>query len=444
MLYKFHTNILIVTLLAYGLISVLIYQRVFCVMTIGFLVAFVTQMALLIFFAQEKERELSPKLLFWTVLVYTLFLGSFLMLISYYYDGDTFMFCKFDAMFYYSYSMKFAELGLVQGLNFVVHTFEYDDWGAIVFDGLMMSIVPDKLFLNAVHLILGATTSVYLYKIGRYYMPDIYAFLAALGFGTSSYIVFFHCSFLKESVFVFMVVATLYYLFLFITNQSRSAWLPILLLLIAQLFYRPAVTAMLLVSAMVYYAITQRKNAISIFLYAAAAVVFAASLGDLQQIMDSNTQGGNVEALVAETNNSSYSYSFNYFVSLFGAIFGPFPSSFPKNPEAPTWVVFYGAGLSYRMFLVFAFWTGIYMIFKKKLIELYPIVMFVLFELVATGLVCASLELRKVILHIPFIYLIAFYGLWTQSEKDNSMSYTVWIKYGFIIAVFYLWNVVKV
>ena len=241
-----------------------------------------------------------------------------------------------------------------------------------------------------------------------------------------------------------MVVATLYYLFLFITNQSRSAWLPILLLLIAQLFYRPAVTAMLLVSAMVYYAITQRKNAISIFLYAAAAVVFAASLGDLQQIMDSNTQGGNVEALVAETNNSSYSYSFNYFVSLFGAIFGPFPSSFPKNPEAPTWVVFYGAGLSYRMFLVFAFWTGIYMIFKKKLIELYPIVMFVLFELVATGLVCASLELRKVILHIPFIYLIAFYGLWTQSEKDNSMSYTVWIKYGFIIAVFYLWNVVKV
>ena len=32
----------------------------------------------------------------------------------------------------------------------------------------------------------------------------------------------------------------------------------------------------------------------------------------MQEILDSNTQGGDVEALVAETNNSSYSYSFKW------------------------------------------------------------------------------------------------------------------------------------
>lgn len=417
-------------------------------MTIGFIFAFITQMALMLYFSREEQTVHTTKTLFWTVLTYSVVLGTVFMLISYYHDGDSFVFCKFDAMFYYTNSIKFAEMGVTDGFKYITQHYHYDDWGALIFDGLLMSIVPSKLFLNAIHMLLGAISSVFLFKIGRYYMSNVYAFLAALGFGTSSFMVFFHCSFLKESVFVFFVIATMYYLFLFITNQHRFAWIAIAFFLLVQIFYRPAVTAMLIISIVSYYGITQRKNAISFFLYIIAAGIFVVVLKDIQEILTSNTQGGDVEALVAETNNSSYSYSFNYFVSLFGAVFGPFPTCFSKDPETPTWIAYYGAGLSYRMFLVFSFWYGAYMIYKNRLIELLPMMMFLLFELLATGLVCASLELRKVILHIPFIYFVAFYGLWSRSKKENTasnfFSFPVLVEYGFIIGVFFLWNVVKV
>lgn len=444
MLYKLHTDILIVGALAYGFIAVAIAGRAFNLIGLCFVVAFVTQMSLMIYFSREDEIHYSDKLLFTTVLIYSLSLGAFFMLVSYYLDGDTFLLSKIDAMFYYKNSMKFAELGIVKGFEFICGEYKYDDWGALILDGIVLYIIPHKLFLNAIYMLMGATSAVFLFRIGKHFMPDAYAFSAALAYSTSSFMVFFNCSFLKESAFVFFTICTMYYLFLFMTNQSRGAIILVVFFVAIQLFFRPAVSAMEVMSIFIYYAITQKKNAISIFLYMAVAIVFLAALKDMQEILDSNTQGGDVEALVAETNNSSYSYTFNYFVSLFAAIFGPFAAAFPKLPESPTWVEFYGAGLSYRQFLIFAFWTGIYMAFKNRVLGLLPIITFVLFELLITGLVCASLELRKVILHIPFMYMMSFYGLYHATPSNRHISLSTLVQYGFVVAIFFLWNVIRV
>lgn len=444
MLYKLHNNIFLAGFLTYGLMAAMIPNRVLSMMTVGFVFAFVTQMALLLYYSREEEVDYSDRMLFWAVLIYSVMLGTLFMLISYYYDGDTFLFCKMDAMWYYDHSLEAVEMGLVDGIQWLCATFPYDDWGSLILDTIVMYIYPEKLFLNAIYMVMGATTSLHLFRIGKHYMPEANAFLAALGYGTSSYMVFFHCSFLKESAFVYFTVGTLYYLYLFLTNKSRFAIVLVVLFLVIQLFFRPAVAAMLMMSIFVYVGITQKKNAISVFLYVMAAGVFAVALADIQQILDDNTQGGDVEALVAETNNSSYSYGFNYFVSIFGAIFGPFPAAFPKDPEFPTWVEFYGAGLTYRLFLVFAFWNGVYQIFKNKVLELYPLTAFLLLELLLTGLVCASLELRKVILHVPLIYFLAFYGLSFRKEEEQSLQIMTVAKYSFVIGVLLLWNVIRV
>lgn len=444
MLYKIHTNILIIGLLTYGLIAVVISNRVFNLMGLCFFLSFITQMSLMIYYSHEDEIHYSDKILFLTVLIYTISLGAFYMLVSYYLDGDTFLLSKIDAMFYYKNSMKFADLGIIKGVEFICRDFKYDDWGALIFDGIVLSVYPSKLLLNAIYMLMGAISAVFLFRIGKYFMPDAYAFMASLAYSTSSYMVFYNCSFLKESAFVFFTICTMYYLFLFMTNQSRSALLVVVLFIVIQLFFRPAVSAMEVMAIFIYYAITLKKNAISLFLYMAIAIVFVLALKDMQEILDSNTQGGDVEALVAETNNSSYSYSFNYFVSLFAAFFGPFAAAFPKIPESPTWVEFYGAGLSYRQFLIFAFWGGVYWAFKKRVMGLLPIIVFVLFELLITGLVCASLELRKVILHIPFMYMMSFYGLYHSSTTKRLTSLSSIVQYGFVISVFFLWNVIRV
>ena len=406
------------------------------------LVAFITYMGLLLLFSQEEKADYSERTLIYTVFLYTLLLGLFFIIISEYYDGDNFLFSKIDAMYYYKHSMKVKELGLIGNFIRIVKEIDYDDWGILFFDTIVLYIIPDKLFLNFIYTIIGCFSALFLYRIGQYYMPKSFAFLAALGYSCSSYMVFFNCSFLKESLFVFFVIAALYYQHCAIIERSTKALFLVVLCVAVVFFFRPAVAAFLAASSFAYYGITQKKNAISLFLYIGAIGAFVVSLKTIQEILEFNTAGGDLDAVIDETNNASYSSSFNYFVSFFGALFGPFPSLFPK-PQGPSYMEFFGAGLTYKLFLVAPFWYGIYVIIKNKIIEFFPIIIFVLLELFLTGAVCASLELRKVVLHIPFMYIIAFYGMYKGFVPDSLTRISSFACYAFTVGVLFLWNVIK-
>lgn len=442
MLTKLHTNIFVVSFLTCSFIALIMNARSFCIMGLVPLVAFITYMGLLLLFSQEKKADYSEKSLIYTVFLYTFFLGMFFIFISEYYDDDNFLFSKIDAMYYYKHSMKVNELGLFGNLSRIVKEIDYDDWGILFFDTIVLYIIPDKLFLNFIYTVIGCFSALFLYRIGKHYMPESFAFLAALGYSCSSYIVFFNCSFLKESLFVFFVIATLYNQHCAIKNRSTKSLVLVALCVTAVFFFRPAVAAFLAASSFAYYGITQKKNAISLFLYVGAIGAFIVSLKTIQEILEFNTAGGDLDAVIGETNNSSYSSSFNYFVSFFGALFGPFPSLFPK-PQGPSYMEFFGAGLTYKLFFVAPFWYGIYVIIKNKIIEFVPITLFVLLELFLTGAVCASLELRKVVLHVPFMYIIAFYGMYKGFVPDSLTRLSSLTCYVFAIGVLFLWNVIK-
>ena len=440
-MHSFHTNILIVGLLALGFMSALVAERALTVMTIVPLVAFITQMILLINFSRDIGTDYSDKTLFYTVLIYTFIMGVFFMLVSEYYDGDHFLFNKYDAMFYYKISMQAANAGIIGGVQYLL-TFESDDWGSLFFDSLMMYIIPSKLFLNAMYTLLTSISSVYLYRIGKAYMSERFAFLAALGYASSSYIIFFNCSFLKESLFVFVVVSALYYQHRAIMYGNWKSMCASGLFIGLIFFFRPAVAAFLAASIFVYYGIINTGKAISIFLYIAAVGVVLVSMKTMLEVLDSNTAGGDLDAVIDETNNGAYSSSFNYFVSFFGAFFGPFPSIFPKL-QGPSYMEYLAAGLIYKLFLVAPFWYGVFVAFKEKFLEMYPLIIFVLLELLLTGAICASLELRKVMPHIPFMYIVSLYGMSKgfQLNRISHISTLPW--YVFAVGVMFLWNVIK-
>jgi hypothetical protein len=128
---------------------------------------------------------------------------------------------------------------------------------------------------------------------------------------------------------------------------------------------------------------------------------------------------------------------------MFGAFFGPFPTLFSKL-TGPTPLEFFSAGLVYKLFLIFPFWYGVYLVFRKKVIEMYPLTLFVVIELLLTGMVMASLELRKVILHVPFMFILAFYGLYKGMIPANMNRIMTSIAYVLVIGIMFLWNVIKV
>lgn len=445
MLYKLHTNLLIVGLLSIGFLVVKSPDRAWCLTTAGTLFAYITQLCLLINFSQENIYAYLEKTLFFTVLIYSIIVGFLFMWISYYYAGDTYMFSKDDAFFYLRVSSKAVDIGFLANAKQIIKDFDFSDWGGFIFTSLILSIYPSKYLLNAYYILTGAVSSVLLYRIGKYIMPKMYAFEAALAYGTSSYLVFFHCTFLKESGFVFLVICALYFYYKSIAGGNNWTYFGTFLFLSLILCFRPAVTALLALSFMIYYGITQRGRAVSVFIYLIAAVLFVAFLAKMQTMTDEYT-GGDVDAMQDRNTVSGYSSGFSLLVSWFAAPFGPFPTLFPKEVGKPSTLMFYGAGLMYRLFLALPFWIGVYLTVKRKMVYLAPMIIFIVLEMCATAFVFGSLELRKVLLHVPFMLIVTFYGLyeWNNCRRTDiirRLSESTWIVFGLLILV--AWSVIR-
>ena len=441
MLYKHNNNIFIYGLLSLSLIACLTNQRSFDLMAVGAILAFVSQMALLLYFARDEGRDYSELTLFVTVLTYSILLGIVFMSLSMYYDGDTFMFSKSDAMLYYKGSMRAYDDGFIENVKRIMRIKSFDDWGSYTYDSFLMSIIPSKYFLNFSYMMAVAISSVLLFRIGCHYMPVSYAFVGAMAYGTSSFLIMLHCTFLKESLFVFFIICTMYNLCRGMHQESNYAFPLALFFLGILFFFRPAVALFIIMSFGLYIAVKQHGSALSLFLYLGAAVGLVVSIKYMMDIADRYTSSYDVKA--AESgNDKAYSGGFNLFVNIFGGFFGPFPTLFTKHEE-PTAIQFYGAGLTYRLFMIFPFLGGLFLIFKNKVLELLPITIFILVEMLATGMVAASLELRKVMPHIPFTYIVSFYGLsqWKESKILQHIPY--FLICGVAIGILFLWNVIK-
>ena len=442
MLYKWHNNIFIIGMLTISLIGIWTNQFSFDLMALGTVVAFVSQMSLLLFFAQNEGGRYAEKTLFVTVLTYSILLGVVFMSLSEYFEGDTFMLTKKDAMLYYKGSMRAHDVGFLENAKYLMGKKAFDDWGAYLYDSFLMSIIPSKFFLNFSYMLTGAISSVLLFRIGQHYMPEAYAFTGAMAYGTSSFLIMFHCTFLKESLFVFLVICTFYHLCRGIHQENSHAYLFALLFLFLLFFFRPAVAAFIIISFSVYIAVKQHGSALSVFFYLAVIVGLVISLKYMMDMADRYSSSYEEKSELSG-NAKAYSGGFNVFVNLFGGFFGPFPTLFTKHETGPSTIQYYGAGLTYRLFMIFPFLGGLYLIIKNKVLELLPITMFILVEMLATGMIAASLELRKVMPHIPLTYIVSFYGLskWKESKVlqriPNSLVFSV------AIGILLLWNVIK-
>lgn len=447
MLYKLHNNILIVGLLTIGMLAALSSGRAFSEVTVVTLFAFVTQLALLLWYVKEENRPFSETTLFTTVLVYGFVLGTIISLVFFLSKDKTIQFDDPDALFYYKEGIKSADLGFLENAKRIIATWDADDWSALLFSALLMSIIPCSFFMNVVHVITGALSAVMLNRMGQHFMPKKYAYLAALAYGTSSYLILLHCTYLKESVFTFFVIASMYFFYRAVADGSNKSLLYVFVCLFVIFFYRPAVTAFLILSFVSYYAVTKRGSAVSFFLYVTIALGLAISVAFLQSQVDSYTAGGNSEAMLAENGSANYSGGFNYFVGWFASLFGPFPSLFPAESSGFMPMNFYGAGLTYKLFLIFPMWLGVFWAVKRFNILMIPIVVFFLVEMAAAAYVLASFELRKVMLHIPCTFILAFYGLY-QLEKHKMSERFMYVMrvlvYSFPIGVLVLWNLIRV
>jgi len=444
-LYKLHNYCLIIGVLLIGIFAVFLAERAMSFIPLATFYAFVTQMLLLVSFSGRDEKSLTSKSLLTTVLLYNLIIATVFYLAGYYYKGDLFFLDDPDAMFYYRDGLMSDKLGFVDNTRRILNVHPVDDWGILVFSSLMMSIVPSIFFMNAFYILSGVASSLMLFYMGKLFMPKRYAFIASMAYGTSSYIIVFHCTFLKESLFIFLVVSAMFCFYKSAIERKHGLWIGLVLCLLWIFFLRPVVVAFLVFSFFVYYAIMQRGSALSVFLYIIAIVGAAASFAFLQGEYDNYT--GSDESLLAESGSSHYSGAFNFFMGWFVSLFGPFPTLFPTESSGAMPMNLYGAGLIYKAFLVVPFWAGVVFAILKWNIRMFPLIVFVLAEMGASAVVLASFELRKVVMHMPFMYVLSFYGIHciVQSDMNKSLKKGIELaSYVFPVGVLFIWTVIRV
>ena len=101
----------------------------------------------------------------------------------------------------------------------------------------------------------------------------------------------------------------------------------------------------------------------------------------------------------------------------------------------------------YKLFMAFPLWIGVFYAVKRFNLNIIPLLVFTLVEMAATGFIMASFELRKVLLHVPFTYIIAYYGIY-QLEKSKVGEFNKrlleFVGYALTIGILFLWNVIRV
>jgi len=248
-------------------------------------------------------------------------------------------------------------------------------------------------------------------------MSTQYAFMSALAYSTSSFILFFHTTGLKESFMVMMAIFSIDFYYQF-NKTSKIKYLIYLLICFGVLiFFRPAIPAMVIVSVVVGSVFSKKGSLVikSISFLLLLSLVFLWE--PLMTLMDSYT-GGDVEILIEGKQSQGMiigSIPFTYAVNVLAQTLGPLPTLVSEEKVKLT---FYAAGLMYRVLLAIPFWLGILYIFKTKTYNMYPLMVFVLMEMLALIGIMEGLELRKSLSHIPLVFIIAFWFL-DQYDKKN-------------------------
>jgi hypothetical protein len=355
---------------------------------------------------KQPDAYYTRKKMIFLVFYYSLFYIFCYNLISYFYTGNLYIFSEADAVLYHEESQVMANMPFFKSIDYYLSRHEMEDLGIVLVMSNLYKIAGSKILLNAFYLIIALVTANGMYGIARHFMTGKYAFLCAVFYSFSSYMLWFHSSGLKESLLVVLIVQfyNSYYAIIF-DKKTAAIWGLVLVPLLLMLF-RP-VLAMFCILSVVVGLVLKKKLTVPqlillIFMVIATLYYTDAIMGSTDKFLlggtDAMLEIKEMEGMVKG------SVSFTYLVNTLSSMFGPFPSIVSTK----THLSFYAPGLIFKILLSLAFWFGVVHIIRIRLYRTYPMLIFALVEMASLTYILEALELRKSLPHFPLVYIIAF------------------------------------
>ncbi len=355
---------------------------------------------------RKPENYFTQKKMTFFIFYYSVFFVLCYNLISYYYTDNFYIFSEADALLYHNESEVMSNLPFVKSIEYYLSRHELEDMGIVLVLSTLYKIAISKLLLSITYVFVAVITATGMFNISKHFMPYKYACLCAITYCMSSYVLWFHSSGLKESLLIMLIVLfySSYYN-LILGKKAVSIWGVILMPLLLLLF-RPVLSMFCLLSVALGVVLNRKLSVPKIiFLF----IVLFAGMYFLEPILGSTDKfllGGTESMLEIKEMEGMVkgSVAFTYLVNTLSSMFGPFPSLLSTKVH----LTFYAPGLIFKIFISVIFWFSIIYIIKNRLNKTYPMIVFIILEMVSLTYILEALELRKSIPHFPLMFIIAF------------------------------------
>tara|TARA_B110000879_G_scaffold212480_1_gene308964 strand:- start:5048 stop:6133 length:1086 start_codon:yes stop_codon:yes gene_type:complete len=324
-----------------------------------------------------------------------------------------------DAELYHVVALNLANDSFQAGIAKFLLYGTFEDLGAILFMSTLYKIVASNLFVNLIYLLSGVLASFYIFRIGRKLMSHKYAFIAAIAYSISSFVLWFHASGLKESIMIFLIIFFYDQYYKFITRKRIFNIILMILSLLSILLFRPAITVLILASifsTLIFSNIKSRKIFIVLPFF---FILFFFTYDYIGLVINKFIDPDGMASMLQNKEASGMvklSIPFTIAVNTLAASIGPLPTIIPNTKIV---LSFYSVGLIFRVLLSFAFWLGVYYANKNKVYKLFPLIFFVIFESFSLSYILEALELRKSLPHFFAIFLVSFWFLDFFNSKDS-------------------------
>lgn len=376
----------------------------------------------------RSERFFNNKILFFIVFFYSLFFVAINNFISYYFDGNFFVFSTADAVYYHEEAQSILQYGsLIKGWAVFLGIEKLDNFGAVAYISFIYQFIESNLFVNFFNIIFGSLTAILLFGIGKKIMSVKYAFFASLTYAISSFVIWFYSSGLKETIMVFIIVSAFYsyYMYYFSSYDKKLKYILFLTMsLLALLLFRPIIIFFILFSIGFGYFLTKR-NIYSLIIGIAVLIPIVlnfdliqsalyAYMGreDIGEMLEIQHQSGKIQ------NNTLFTY-ITHFLS---SVFGQFPT-FNLGLEKIK-ILLYSSGLLYKTIISLFFLLSIYYSIKKRIGIVYPIIFYSIIEILSLVFILQALEIRKSMPHIPLVFLLCFWMMDKYQNKQQNLKIT--------------------
>ena len=342
--------------------------------------------------------------------------------VSYFYNKNYYVFSEADAVTYYRESLIMAEMSFKGGVDYFLLYKNLDDLGMVLLCSMLYRLWGSILFLNVINIVFGLVTALCIFKICLNFMHRKYAFICTIAYSTSSFVVWFHSSGLKESFMCMLIVLFFYKYYKYLNNRYFSDVVSAIILLLANALFRPAIIFFGLAAIATSYVLEKRKKTDIVLMLILVFAVFVFLKPMFRSVYDRFARGGDYGQVIRSQESEGMvkgGVKFTLTVNFLAQLIGPLPTI---STDTKTLLSFFASGLIYKVLLSVFFWFGCFYIFRMRVESIYPIVIFALFEMIALMSILEGLELRKSMPHFSMIYIVAFWFIDKLESGNNFLK----------------------